>query len=64
MIDWQDFTKTQFGEFFTHNFIADADDLGLILVTGNEAESEKHNELSMDISQPVMSRCLLRCLSC
>jgi folate-binding protein YgfZ len=50
MIDWQDFTQTQPGEFFTHNFIADADDLGLILVTGSDAQSFLQNQLSNDIS--------------
>ena len=50
MKDWQDFTQTQPGALITSNFIADADDLGLILVTGNDAQSFLQNQLSNDIS--------------
>lgn len=50
MKDWQDFTQTQSGALFTRNFIADADDIGLILVTGDDAQSFLQNQLSNDIS--------------
>jgi folate-binding protein YgfZ len=50
MKDWQDFTRTQPGALFTRNFIADADDLGLILVTGDDAQTFLQNQLSNDIS--------------
>jgi folate-binding protein YgfZ len=50
MKDWQDFTQTQPGALITSNFIADADDLGLILVTGDDAQSFLQNQLSNDIS--------------
>jgi folate-binding protein YgfZ len=50
MKDWQDFTQTQPSALFTRNFIADADDLGLILVTGDDAQSFLQNQLSNDIS--------------
>lgn len=50
MKDWQDFTQTQPGSLFTRNFIADADDIGLILVTGDDAQSFLQNQLSNDIT--------------
>jgi len=50
MKQWQDFTQTQPGALSTHNFIADADDFGLILVTGDDAQSFLQNQLSNDIS--------------
>jgi folate-binding protein YgfZ len=50
MKDWQDFTKTQPGALLTRNFIADADDIGLILVTGGDSLSFLQNQLSNDIT--------------
>jgi folate-binding protein YgfZ len=50
MKDWQDFTQTQPSALFTRNFIAGADDLGLILVTGDDAQSFLQNQLSNDIT--------------
>ena len=50
MKDWQDFTQTQPSALFTRNFIADADDIGLILVTGDDAQSFLQNQLSNDIT--------------
>ncbi len=50
MKDWQDFTQTQPGALFTRNFIADASDIGLILVTGNDAQVFLQNQLSNDIA--------------
>lgn len=50
MKDWQDFTKTQTGALFTRDFIADADDIGLILATGDDVQSFLQNQLSNDIT--------------
>ena len=50
MKDLQDFTQTQPNAIFSHNFIADAEQLGLILVTGDEAQKFLQNQLSNDIS--------------
>jgi folate-binding protein YgfZ len=50
MKDWQDFTQTQPGALFTRNFIANADDIGLILVTGSDAQNFLQNQLSNDIT--------------
>jgi folate-binding protein YgfZ len=50
MKDWQDFIQNQPGAVFTRNFIADADDIGLILVTGADAQVFLQNQLSNDIT--------------
>jgi folate-binding protein YgfZ len=50
MKDWQDFIQTQPGTLLTRNFIADANDIGLILVTGDDAQSFLQKQLSNDIS--------------
>ena len=50
MKDWQDFVAMQPAKFSRNNFIADADALGLILVTGDDAQSFLQNQLSNDIS--------------
>ena len=50
MKNWQDFTLTQSSALFTRNFLADADHLGLILVTGDDAQSFLQNQFSNDIS--------------
>ena len=50
MNDWQNFIQTQPNALFMRNFIADADQLGLILVTGDDAQSFLQNQLSNDIS--------------
>lgn len=50
MKDWHDFTQTQPSALFTSNFIASADDIGLILVTGDDAQSFLQNQLSNDIT--------------
>lgn len=50
MKDWQIFTETQQGGLCTQNFIADAGELGLILVTGDDAQSFLQNQLSNDIT--------------
>lgn len=47
---WQDFAKTQPATLNTHNFIANADQLGLILVTGDDAPNFLQNQLSNDIT--------------
>lgn len=50
MKDWQDFAETQPATLITQNFIADADQLGLILVTGDDAQGFLQNQLSNDIT--------------
>jgi folate-binding protein YgfZ len=50
MKDWQVFSETQQGKLYTQNFIADASELGLMLVTGDDAQSFLQNQLSNDIS--------------
>ncbi len=51
MNDWQLFIDTQFAEMCDKNYICDASELGLILVTGEDAESFLQNQLSNDISE-------------
>ncbi len=48
--NWQSFTESQSGKLETSNFLSDASELGLILVTGDDAESFIQNQLSNDIS--------------
>lgn len=48
--DWQTFIDSQPGKFANSNFICDASELGLILVSGDDAESFLQNQLSNDIS--------------
>jgi folate-binding protein YgfZ len=50
MKDWQTFVGTQDGAIANSNFICDASALGLILVTGDDAESFLQNQFSNDIS--------------
>jgi folate-binding protein YgfZ len=50
MKDWQEFSGSQPGKLETENYICDASELGLILVTGDDAESFLQNQLSNDIS--------------
>jgi hypothetical protein len=50
MKDWQTFVETQAAAIETSSFICDASELGLILVTGEDAESFLQNQLSNDIS--------------
>jgi folate-binding Fe-S cluster repair protein YgfZ len=49
MKDWQTFVETQAAAIETSNFICDASELGLILVTGDDAESFLQNQFSNDI---------------
>jgi len=49
--DWQAFIKSQTGGLETSHFICDAGELGLILVTGDDAEDFLQNQLSNDIAQ-------------
>ena len=51
MKDWQDFIHLQKGDLKSSNFICDVNQLGLILVTGDEAQSFLQNQLSNDITQ-------------
>lgn len=48
--NWQDFIAAQPQALATRNYIAPADDIGLILVTGDEAQDFLQNQLSNDIS--------------
>jgi len=51
MQQWQQFIKTQkAGDVCETEFITDLNDLGLILITGDDAESFLQNQLSNDIS--------------
>jgi len=50
MNDWQTFIEPQSEKMATDNFICDASELGLILLTGADAESFLQNQLSNDIS--------------
>ncbi len=50
MKDWQTFVQTQAATMATGNFICDASNLGLILVTGDDAQSFLQNQFSNDIS--------------
>ena len=51
MREWQAFVETQATAMATSNFISDASEIGLILVTGEDAESFLQNQFSNDISQ-------------
>jgi folate-binding protein YgfZ len=51
MKDWQTFIESQPGVIETSNFICDASEIGLILVTGEDAESFLQNQFSNDLSQ-------------
>jgi len=51
MRDWQTFVETQAIAMKTSNFICDASEIGLILVTGEDAESFLQNQFSNDISE-------------
>ena len=48
--NWQAFTESQSRKLETGNFLSDASELGLVLVTGDDAESFLQNQLSNDIS--------------
>ncbi len=50
MKDWQTFIELKPSGFDTGNFICDATDLGLILVTGDDAGEFLQNQLSNDIA--------------
>ena len=50
MKQWQDFIETQPREMVEENFICDASQLGLILVTGEDAEHFVQNQLSNDVA--------------
>jgi len=51
MKDWQTFVETQATPMKASNFICDASELGLILVTGVDAESFLQNQFSNDIGE-------------
>ncbi len=50
MKHWQRFVETQLATIVTSNFICDASKLGLILVTGDDAQNFLQNQFSNDIS--------------
>ncbi len=50
MKQWQDFSARQSSELASENFICDADDIGLILVNGEDAREFLQNQLSNDIA--------------
>ena len=50
MKQWQEFIEAQPRPLVEENFICDASDLGLILVTGDDAEHFLQNQLSHDVS--------------
>lgn len=50
MKQWQDFVETQPRTLAGENFICDADKLGLILVTGDDAQHFLQNQLSHDVA--------------
>jgi len=56
MKEWQTFVETQATAMKTSNFICDAGELGLILVTGEDAESFLQNQFSNDIGHIDESR--------
>ena len=56
MKDWQTFVETQASAMKTSNFICDASELGLILVTGEDAENFLQNQFSNDIGHIDESR--------
>ena len=51
MSDWSSFIGTQSIEITDENYICDASELGLILVTGDDADSFLQNQLSSDINE-------------
>ena len=51
MKQWQDFLESTSADLQQNAFIANADELGLILVTGDDATSFLQNQLSNDISE-------------
>ena len=56
MKEWQTFVETQASAMKTSNFICDASELGLILVTGEDAENFLQNQFSNDIGHIDESR--------
>jgi len=50
MKDWQEFINSQSTQLLEQNFICDADEVGLILVTGEDATEFLQNQLSNDIN--------------
>ncbi|MCP4491398.1 MAG: folate-binding protein YgfZ [Gammaproteobacteria bacterium] len=53
MSEWQTFIDSQSTQMRDENYICDASQLGLILVTGEDAESFLQNQFSNDISEIV-----------
>lgn len=51
MSDWQTFIETQATQLQDGNYICDASELGLILVTGDDAKDFLQNQLSNDIAE-------------
>ena len=51
MNEWQKFMGSQSPALSDSNFICDASNLGLILLTGEDAESFLQNQLSNDIAE-------------
>ena len=51
MSDWPSFIKSQDKEIRNENYICDADELGLILVTGDDAQVFLQNQVSSDINE-------------
>lgn len=51
MNEWQEFIGSQSPKLSDSNFICDASNLGLILVTGEDAQSFLQNQLSNDIAE-------------
>ncbi len=49
MIQWQEFSKRQSASFVDENYICATDELGLILVSGEDAADFLQNQLSNDI---------------
>ena len=63
MNEWQEFMETQSSVLSEENFICDASHLGLILVTGDDAQSFLQNQLSNDINEADESHYQLSSLS-
>lgn len=51
MNDWQSFIESQTFELHDENYICDASELGLILITGDDATEFLQNQLSNDIAE-------------
>ncbi|MCP3687843.1 MAG: hypothetical protein GY784_05455, partial [Gammaproteobacteria bacterium] len=51
MSDWQIFIDTQIAATCNENYICDASQLGLILITGEDANSFLQNQFSNDINE-------------